>query len=158
MTKLSTLLAGGDLAQIAIGRVAVVLGSKSWRRDVAGMTPERDVDSATQTAMALAGLPLDTAIRTASCSRLTGRGGMFEIRRNGVRFYGAKVGEVVVDGRPIAVVAIVVVAAEQKGGRAQANSALLDRAEAELAAIRVQFVPDNVVAMRPAAKGHGKKR
>jgi hypothetical protein len=133
LTNLSTLLANSDLQEVASGTEAVVLGTDKWRSIQLAMTPERDVDRATVHVRQLANTALDTAIKTGWCSRLRGRSGLFEVRVNGVRFYGGQIGTTTGSNRPLLVLTFV--GAEHKGGR-QASAAVLDEAEAVIEALR----------------------
>lgn len=155
MTNLSTLLTTGELRRVSPGgQVAVVCVSRAWLRDRDGLTPEQDVINAMKTMLSLAETPLQTAFGRNSCSRLKGRDGLFEIRRNGVRFYGGHIGETSEAGQRLAVLAFV--AAEQKAGRTAADAALLDRAEASITALRAQMSAATVVDIRTAHQARTK--
>lgn len=156
LTDLSTLLDDGGLHVLTEGAVAVVLVSATWRRDRDGMTPEEDVVRALGTARALADTALDTMCKMQRAGRLKARHGLFEIRCNGVRFYGAHVGRCYRNGGSRDV--IVLAGAEQKSGRTKADAALLDRVEAEIGTVRAEV--DRQHAAGPAlvsVSGHGKR-
>jgi hypothetical protein len=146
LTNLSTLLADGDLQQVAAGEVAVVLVSKSWRKDRDGMTPEQHVLDAMKVLISLANTVLETAVGMNSCSKLQGRHGLHEIRKKGVRFYGARLGPVATaDGERVA---IVFAGAEQKSGRTPPDEDLLDRVERSLGGLRDRYWNAKVVDLQ----------
>lgn len=132
MTNLSTLVSDGELVQLAQGPCGTVAAVAGWRESVRALTPGGDVDRALQKALTLAHTPLDIAIRAKWCSRLRGRSDMFEVRINGIRFYG---GRVTTAGQLPALV-LLFAGAEQKAGSKEADPAVLERAESKLAEIR----------------------
>lgn len=145
MTKLSTLLADGEFVQLAVGSCAAVVAVRGWRERSTALTPREDVDRAVQRALALADLDFGIAIRTAWCKRLTGRPGLFEIRFNGVRFYGGRAGRQ--SGPDQAVIVLVFAGAEQKSGRSGADATELDTVERAIVAARARLEATNVVAI-----------
>lgn len=145
VTKLSTLEADGEVVHLGQGPAAVVAAVRGWREAMSALKPAGDVDRALQKALTLAHTPFEQAVKVRWCSRLRDRPDMFEVRVNGVRFYGGRITTV---GQPPAVI-LLFAGAEQKAGSRAADSAVLDRAEAQLEEIRRKLAeqPASVVAL-----------
>jgi len=158
LTDLSTLLRDGGLERLAVGSVAVILATSAWVRARDGMTPEEDVMRALKTSRALAGTPLDRMVRMNGMSRLRGRSGLFEIRCNGVRFYGGRVGRCTALGQVLEL--LVLAGAEQKSGKTNVDEELLDRVEQDIVALRqcVAKLEREPVVLKSVAGGAGPKK
>lgn len=148
LTNLSTLLAEGELERLGEGTCAAVVAISGWRAKCKKLQPETDVNRAMRHALLLTDLAFDLATRSNWCSRLQGRPGLFEIRVNGVRFYGGRVGNVASGSQEILL--LVFAGAEQKAGRRAASDDELDRAESAIAKVRAQLETSNVVAIGAA--------
>ncbi|MBM4346147.1 MAG: hypothetical protein FJ100_22465 [Deltaproteobacteria bacterium] len=143
MTNLSTLWADGAFVQLAAGPAAHVIAVADWHQKTAALTPEVDVDRATARALSLAGVSLAVATRTNWCSRLQGHPDLFEIRINGVRYYGGNAGPA---GAGVPVLLVLVLAgAEQKGGHRGADPAQIAAAQAAVAEARNRLAAANVI-------------
>ncbi len=156
VTNLSTLLAGGEVVQLAQGSCGTVAAVPGWREFAGGLTPTDDVDRAFRKALTLAHTPLEQAIRANWCSRLSGRADMFEVRINGVRFYG---GRITTAGQPPTLI-LLFAGAEQKSGSRSADQDVLDRAEAKLNGIRQLLAQESATVVllhgrRGGAKSKG---
>lgn len=146
MTKLSTLLAGGEFVQLAAGTAACVLATADWHAKTAKLAPAQDVARANQKAMLLGNTPFGVAVQTSWCSRLQGHPDLFEIRINGIRYYGGNLGAA--DATAPAVIVLVFAGAEQKGGRRHADDAQIAAAQLAVAVARDKFAATNVVQFR----------
>jgi hypothetical protein len=122
-----------SLETIRVGDEAVVVSTPSWRKDRDGLTPEQDVLNAMKKLTALAAIRFETALGMNSVKQLKANA-LFEIRVNGVRFYGARLPMVHIAAGPRSL--LVVAGAEQKSGNVRPDASLLARVEREIEEIR----------------------
>lgn len=127
LTKKYTALSNAGYSLVVAGMRSVVLASKTFIETKDGLKPTRDATTAFGKVHTLGDYALDQLARLSSCTMLRGRAGLFEIRCNGIRFYGARVGTW--DGRDL----VLMLDGEQKAGARAADSAVLDRCEQQKA-------------------------
>ena len=107
-------------------RAVVFIGARC-DKERRKLKPTDDVVSVIAKTHKMMDLGLEACAAMAWCQfPLRGTAGLFEIKKNGVRLYGGRVDTI--DG----VDCLVLLAAEQKAGKAGADRALLDRCSTEL--------------------------
>lgn len=101
-----------------------VFATAEWEAEQRDLEPKTELEQAVKVIVRLGHTDLETMKKTAGVGALKGRSGLFEVRKGGVRFYGARLA--VIGGKEICVL----LGAEHKKGRADADDGLLDRCEA----------------------------
>lgn len=127
-TFLST-LCGPGARTLCAGSKTIVVVDAMWTKDTRKIRDKRGLEGALAKARELGELQLETASKLHWLKfPLGARRGMFEIRRDGVRFYGGRI--TTFDRKQL----VILTGAERKDGDA-ADPALLDRCEKTLVAI-----------------------
>ena len=121
-TKLYTLRLGFEPTLVEEGGASIVLAHQRWLDLRATLKPSRDVAQAAAKLKFLAAEDMETLARMGWFTfPMKSRAGLFELRKNGVRFYGGRIGTL--DDRAVHLLA----GGESKGGKTQASPAELDR-------------------------------
>jgi hypothetical protein len=130
------------------GPAAVIYGVPEWVQEKARLTPSRDVISALAKLVVLSKNSLEAVGGMSFIGfPLRGRAGFFEVRVNGIRFYGTRVATLQpnppkhLQERAL----LILLGAESKAGKRSADSALLDACTARLksAASGIDAVKNN---------------
>lgn len=128
-------------------RMAAVFGTAEFVEESNGIANSDDKERADARLIPLVENGLEKVARLKFCTfPMKGRAGLFEIRVNGVRYYGGRIGTA--NGKDIYVLA----GAENKAGRAAADDGLLDRCGETLKGLSDRLTPP------PATRGPGRRR
>jgi hypothetical protein len=116
-----------SVVDLVVGTATVVVCVPTWNQERAALTPTIDVQRAYAKLLRLADHSLEAFGRMNFLTfPMKGRNGFFEVRQNGVRFYGAR------HCRVGPTDLVVMLGVEQKAGRTNASKAVLDQSEARL--------------------------
>ncbi len=138
LTKMYTLLEA--VAKLGLDvlvdqpRGGVVVSNDDWGTEQASIKKRNDVLRAGAKVEVLGQHGLETAKQQKFCTfPMRGRSGLFEIRVNGVRFYGGRLGTA--EKREVSVL----LGAEDKDGNNEADRRILDRCVLELKGLQKAF-------------------
>lgn len=149
VTKMSTLVERLAIIELVDGPAAYVAGTNEWKKARQGIDNAADTEACEEKLLSLAQYGLETCSRMKFCTRLKQAGGLFEIRKAGVRFYGGRLGRL--SERDI----LLLLGAEDKQGESKANTALLARCSEDLKQYQETFrakLGDQ--SSRPRARHH----
>lgn len=119
------------------GLTGVVFFDKGVKERIERLTPTEDVLSAIAKVSKFGHTDFETITRMGFVTRLSRRSGLFEVRKNGVRFYGGRLPSTEVSDRTKSI--YVLLASEQKSGKSEADPQLLDDCEKRFVVLKAAF-------------------